>query len=62
MYHAEQKKIQVSVDCPEDLCVSHDSKWTEEALFNLLDNAVKYTPAGGNIEYIVAHGISSHIY
>lgn len=54
MYHAEQKEIQVSVDCPEDLCVSHDSKWTEEALFNLLDNAVKYTPAGGSIEVFVA--------
>lgn len=54
MYHAEQKEIQVSVDCPEDLCVSHDSKWTEEALFNLLDNAVKYTPAGGNIDVFVA--------
>ena len=39
----------VSVDCPEDLTVSHDSKWTSEALFNLLDNAVKYTPAGGKI-------------
>ena len=38
-----------SVDCPEDLTVSHDSKWTSEALFNLLDNAVKYTPAGGKI-------------
>ena len=38
-----------SGDCPEDLTVSHDSKWTSEALFNLLDNAVKYTPAGGKI-------------
>ena len=39
----------MSVDCPEDLTVFHDSKWTSEALFNLLDNAVKYTPAGGKI-------------
>ena len=49
VYAAEKKKIVVSVDCPEDLTVSHDSKWTSEALFNLLDNAVKYTPAGGKI-------------
>ncbi len=49
VYAAEKKKIAVSVDCPENLTLSHDSKWTAEALFNLLDNAVKYTPAGGKI-------------
>lgn len=46
---AEKKQIEVHVDCEEGLCVSHDRKWTVEALFNLLDNAVKYTPAGGRI-------------
>ena len=54
LYSAEQKKIHVSVKCPEDLCVSHDSKWTEEAIFNLLDNAVKYTPTGGHVNVSVA--------
>ena len=49
VYAAEKKEIAVSVDCSEDLAFSHDSKWTSEALFNLLDNAVKYTPAGGKI-------------
>ena len=49
VYAAEKKEIAVSVDCPEDLTVFHDSKWTSEVLFNLLDNAVKYTPAGGKI-------------
>ncbi len=49
VYAAEKKKIAVSVDCPENLTFSHDSKWTSEALFNLLDNAVKYTSAGGKI-------------
>lgn len=29
--------------------VRHDGKWTEEAVFNLLDNAVKYTGAGGSV-------------
>lgn len=53
MYDAEKKKIDVSVDCAEELIVSHDSKWTAEAFFNLLDNAVKYTPAGGAIKVSV---------
>ena len=54
VYGAEQKGISVEVQCPDDLRVSHDSKWTAEALFNLLDNAVKYTPAGGEIAVSVA--------
>ncbi len=53
VYGAEQKGISVEVQCPGDLRVSHDSKWTAEALFNLLDNAVKYTPAGGKISVSV---------
>ena len=53
VYAAENKQISVSIDCPEDLTVAHDNKWTAEALFNLLDNAVKYTPAGGKIDVTV---------
>ena len=53
VYAAEKKNISVTVDCPEDLLLSHDSKWTAEAVFNLLDNAVKYTPAGGAVRVSV---------
>ena len=53
VYAAEKKQIDVSVNCPENLTASHDSKWTAEALFNLLDNAVKYTPTGGKITVTV---------
>lgn len=50
---AEKKKIEVKVECSETLRVSHDRKWTSEALFNILDNAVKYTPKGGKINVSV---------
>ena len=49
VYSAEKKHITVTVDCPQELHLPHDGKWTAEAIFNLLDNAVKYTPAGGSI-------------
>ena len=53
LLNAERKHIHVSVDCPENIILAHDRKWTGEALFNILGNAVKYTPAGGNIQVSV---------
>ena len=44
LLNAEKKQIDVHVECPEQLDARHDRKWTSEALFNILDNAVKYTP------------------
>lgn len=46
---AALKDMKIYVDCDENMTVSHDSKWTEEAIYNILDNAVKYTEPGGEI-------------
>lgn len=46
---AAQKKIDLYVDCEEEMFIRHDSKWTEEAIYNVLDNALKYTESGGKI-------------
>lgn len=46
---AEKKNIEMETVCDETTAACHDSKWTAEAIGNILDNAVKYTPKGGRI-------------
>lgn len=46
---AGKKNINLQISCPSDLKALFDPKWTEEAVDNILDNAVKYTPGEGNI-------------
>lgn len=50
---AEAKNISLTVECDESVTVRHDGKWTAEALGNLLDNGIKYTPKGGAISISV---------
>lgn len=50
---AEKKHIQLLVDCDSTLTLKHDPKWTAEAIGNILNNAVKYTPEGGSIHILV---------
>ena len=46
---ADQKQIQIVCSLPENAQAVYDLKWTAEALGNILDNAVKYSPAGSQI-------------
>lgn len=50
--YADKKNLEIEVRCPQGLSLFFDPKWTEEAIFNVLDNAVKYTPANGRITVI----------
>ena len=50
---AEAKQIELSAECDGSITVQHDPKWTAEAIGNILDNAVKYTPAGGEVAVTV---------
>ena len=47
---ANLKNIKISVTDFKDKIIPHDSKWTEESIFNILENGVKYTHDNGKIE------------
>lgn len=46
---AAEKDITLTIQNDTDITALFDPKWTLEALVNIIDNAVKYTPEGGSI-------------
>ncbi len=53
---AERKGIPIAIDCDPVISARHDPKWTGEALFNLLENAVKYSTAGSGMHISTVAG------
>jgi signal transduction histidine kinase len=46
---ARKKNITIYTNCDSKLTAFFDMKWTSEAIYNILDNAVKYSNANGTI-------------
>lgn len=46
---AQLKHINLNIECEEGLTAIFDPKWTEEVLFNIVDNSIKYTSEQGMI-------------
>lgn len=45
---AEQKQIRITIHAGNEVAC-YDRKWTEEAIGNLVDNAIKYSPQGSEV-------------
>ena len=50
---ARTKNIHIKLEKIDKVETIHDINWTAEAIFNILENAVKYTPENGDIEVVV---------
>jgi heavy metal sensor kinase len=50
---AEDKDVRLACDAPGNFSISGDNRLIQRMIANLLDNAIKYTPAGGSIEMTV---------
>lgn len=46
---AQTKNIEITIDCDHTIQARQDVKWTSEALFNIMENAVKYSEPEGTI-------------
>ena len=51
---AEQKKMAIKLSCDEDVAAKINAPLLEQALVNLVDNAVKYSDEGSTVEIAVA--------
>ena len=51
-----QKKISFTLSAPEEVLINFDSIKLKQLFSNLIDNAIKYTPNGGNISLLVQPG------
>ena len=52
---AENKGVMLRVEAAEEACVHGDRDLLFEAVANLVDNAVKFTPEGGRVELVLLH-------
>ena len=50
---AEEKQIDLAIDLPREARCPHDGNWLGEAVYNLLDNGVKYSPVQGKLKVCV---------
>ncbi len=53
---ATEKNIDLKIESDVNITAFFDLKWTAEAITNIVDNAIKYTPCGGSVCATAAQG------
>jgi len=53
---AEARGVRVAIDAPEGLAVSGDRRRLAQVFRNLVDNAVKFSPAGARVDVLAERG------
>ena len=56
---ARQNKLSLTCNIPDNIWLDCDAQAFEKIIFNLIANAIKYTPAGGSIQ-VIAHSDSDN--
>lgn len=57
--YISKKNLSLSVKIPENLILIADPQHLDTIIFNIVENAVKYTPSGGSIEIVAFDNLES---
>ncbi len=58
---AKEKEIAITLDCPPELTLAMNPRLMEQAVTNLLVNAIKYSPAGGEVQVKAGRGAGGEV-
>jgi len=59
-HRAAQRQVNIRIDCPEALCARVSHQLLEQAICNLLDNAIKFSATGGVVS-VEASGLDDDL-
>lgn len=51
---SNKRDISISINKDDDIFAFHDKKWTTEAIANILDNCIKYSPQHSQIDIVIS--------